>query len=314
MSERYSRLFSLPTSLYTEGSPVIIAAGALLKDNHTDKVLVQLKFRNISQKAIKSVKIKVNAYDIAKGQLNGIDTFSYLDLSGAANEEFGQSTPIYLADATTRSFTVEILSVVYADNEVFTPHTVSVAKTAPKDILDEVQRIEAEKQEMIKQEIIKNKQCQRIMVFAFVSIACVLLSIIFFSNAISQPIGEVISRSPVRYILALIVPCLCLLTAFSGKKNPVIIRPVLIICIVLFALQIVSIIIYAEARTGVVSMELGHWAMLLEEYVNGIEFGLLFKDPARLRQPIAICGYGFFAVLPNIICITVLAINSKKSR
>ena len=60
MSSRYSRLFTLPGNLYTEGSPVLIAAGALLKDNNTDKVLAQLKFRNISNKAISSVKIRVN--------------------------------------------------------------------------------------------------------------------------------------------------------------------------------------------------------------------------------------------------------------
>lgn len=121
MSERYSRLFSLPTNLYTEGAPVLIAAGALLKDNRSGKVLAQLKFRNISQKAIQSVKVKVNACDTAGCPLAGVDSFSYLDLSVAAGEEFGQSKPIYLPDATTRSFTVEILSVVFTDHEVFTP-------------------------------------------------------------------------------------------------------------------------------------------------------------------------------------------------
>lgn len=33
MSERYAKLSHLPENLYMEGSPVIIAAGALLKDN-----------------------------------------------------------------------------------------------------------------------------------------------------------------------------------------------------------------------------------------------------------------------------------------
>ena len=32
MSERYSRLFTLPENLYTEGSPLLIKAGALLKE------------------------------------------------------------------------------------------------------------------------------------------------------------------------------------------------------------------------------------------------------------------------------------------
>jgi len=37
MNERYTRVFSLPENLYATGSPVVIAAGALLKDNQTGK-------------------------------------------------------------------------------------------------------------------------------------------------------------------------------------------------------------------------------------------------------------------------------------
>ena len=59
MSERYARLFSLPTNIGQDGCPVLISAGALLKDNNTGKLLVQLKLRNISKQVIKSVKIKV---------------------------------------------------------------------------------------------------------------------------------------------------------------------------------------------------------------------------------------------------------------
>ena len=39
MAERYTRLYTLPENLYTEGAPLVIAAGALLKDNQTGKVL-----------------------------------------------------------------------------------------------------------------------------------------------------------------------------------------------------------------------------------------------------------------------------------
>lgn len=59
MSERYSKLFTLPPNLYSEGAPVVIAAGALLKDNETGKVLAQLKIQNISDKPIKAVTVKL---------------------------------------------------------------------------------------------------------------------------------------------------------------------------------------------------------------------------------------------------------------
>ena len=43
MSERYHRLFSLPDNGYAQGAPVVLAAGALLKDNQTGQILAQLK-------------------------------------------------------------------------------------------------------------------------------------------------------------------------------------------------------------------------------------------------------------------------------
>ena len=69
MSERYSRLFSLGENLHTDGLPVVIAAGALLKDNTSGKVLAQIKLRNISDKTIKSVKVRINAIDTAGSAL-----------------------------------------------------------------------------------------------------------------------------------------------------------------------------------------------------------------------------------------------------
>ena len=65
MSERYKTLYRLPEKLYSMGSPVIIAAGALLKDNQSGKVLAQIKFKSISDKRIKAVKIKIFSFDVA---------------------------------------------------------------------------------------------------------------------------------------------------------------------------------------------------------------------------------------------------------
>lgn len=63
MSERYSKLFALTENLYATGAPVVIAAGALLKDNQTGKVLVQLKLRNIGKKTIKAATVCVEPLD-----------------------------------------------------------------------------------------------------------------------------------------------------------------------------------------------------------------------------------------------------------
>lgn len=47
MNGRFEKLYSLPSQLYAPSSPVIITAGALLKDTQTGKVLAQLKFKNM---------------------------------------------------------------------------------------------------------------------------------------------------------------------------------------------------------------------------------------------------------------------------
>ena len=64
MSERFTTLYGIAGNLYSTGSPIIIAAGALLKDNQSGKVLAQIKFKSISDKRIKAVKIRVLAFDV----------------------------------------------------------------------------------------------------------------------------------------------------------------------------------------------------------------------------------------------------------
>ena len=119
MAERYTRLFSLSENLYTTGAPVVIAAGALLKDNQTGKTLAQIKFKSISEKQIKAVKISVSAFDVAGKELEGVAEYQYLDLTATRNSEFGQKQAVPLPDAVTRSFEVKCTDVVFGDGTVW---------------------------------------------------------------------------------------------------------------------------------------------------------------------------------------------------
>ena len=80
MAERYTRLYTLPENLYTEGAPLVIAAGALLKDNQTGKVLAQLKYRSICSRPIRAIKVLITGYDMAKAVVCQ-EEHQYLDLS-----------------------------------------------------------------------------------------------------------------------------------------------------------------------------------------------------------------------------------------
>ena len=119
MSERYSRLFSLEPNQYSEGSPVLISAGALLKDNITGQILAQLKFKNISPKTIKAVKVTVCPQDAAGRPLGSRVEHQYLDLTASRDVEFGQKEAIPMPDLSTRAFSVSVSEVVLSDNSIY---------------------------------------------------------------------------------------------------------------------------------------------------------------------------------------------------
>ena len=116
MSERYTKVFSLTENQYGEGSPVIISAGALLKDNTTGKVLAQLKIKNISEKELKAVTVKISPKDTTGKPLGEEVTYQYLDLKVERDAEFGSKTPVELPDDSTRGFSVKVAEAIYSDN------------------------------------------------------------------------------------------------------------------------------------------------------------------------------------------------------
>ncbi len=147
MSERFSKLFTLPENLYCPGAPVMIAAGAIQKDNETGRVLGQLKLKNIQDRSIKAVKVAVSPFDTAGKPLGGPIEHQYLDLSAPRDGEFGQKSPIKLADASTRSFTVSVTEAVFTDGSVWAGTEGAWEPLAPPAPLEEV----LENAELVKQ-------------------------------------------------------------------------------------------------------------------------------------------------------------------
>ena len=120
MAERYTRLSSLPENQYTIGSPILIAAGALLKDNQTGNALAQIKFKSISKKQIKAVQISIAAFEVSGKELEGVAEYQYLDLTAARTAEFGHKQAVTLPDAVTRSIEVKCTDVFFTDGTVWT--------------------------------------------------------------------------------------------------------------------------------------------------------------------------------------------------
>jgi hypothetical protein len=109
MSERYTRVFTQQGQYYCPGAPVVIQAGALLKDNQTGKILAQIKFKNISPQNIQALTVRVMAQDVSGKAISGVNEFQYLDLDIQRGEEFGQKTPIILPNAIAHSFSCQCL-------------------------------------------------------------------------------------------------------------------------------------------------------------------------------------------------------------
>jgi hypothetical protein len=119
MAGRYTRVFTAKNNLYALDSPVILSAGALLKDNQTGNILAQLKIRSIANKKIKALTLSVSSFDTTGAALGEDVSFEYLDLNVLRDEEFGQKTLISLPNASARAFDVTVTKVIFKDNGIW---------------------------------------------------------------------------------------------------------------------------------------------------------------------------------------------------
>lgn len=119
MANRFERLFQLPEKQYAEGSPVILAAGALSKDTETGSIIAQLKFQSVSEKRIQAAKVSLTAYDISKAEVQGVTDYQYLELNVGNGQEFGSNKAIVMPISVTRSFAVASILVVFNDGSIW---------------------------------------------------------------------------------------------------------------------------------------------------------------------------------------------------
>ena len=138
MAERYTRLFGLEKNLYVPGSPVLICSGVLLQDSYSNNLLAQLKFKNLSEKPFRALKLSVQMLDAAGAPLSAPIEHQYLDLSAGRDEEFGQKSALVLPERSARSYAVRVTEVLFADGERWLPQEGAVwAPLKPVRTLEE---------------------------------------------------------------------------------------------------------------------------------------------------------------------------------
>ena len=112
-------VFELPGNLYTEGSPVVISSGLLMKDEQTSRVFAKLTFQSINSKPIIAARVCIHPMDAAGRSLGDDVEYDYLDLNVNIDESFGKTLVIPMPNASTREFTVEVREVIFADKSVW---------------------------------------------------------------------------------------------------------------------------------------------------------------------------------------------------
>ena len=106
MSERFIRLFTAESNLHVDGSPVIVEAGALLKDTVNNNIIAQLKFLNFSEKTISYLRVYIYPLDSMNQRIGEAIAFEYLDISIPTDAEFGSKQPLFMPNASTRAFEI----------------------------------------------------------------------------------------------------------------------------------------------------------------------------------------------------------------
>ena len=106
-----------------------------MKDNQTGKIIAQVKFKNISTKAIHALTVKIHAKDVQGADVEGVESFQYLDLNVRRDEEFGAKTPVPLPNMVARSFSCKCVSAVFSDGTVWECEDDAVWTVLPAPVL-----------------------------------------------------------------------------------------------------------------------------------------------------------------------------------
>ena len=132
-----NKLFFLPEALHAEGCPIVILAGALYKlDTADEKLLLQLKFKNIGQKTAKAIKVTFHTFDVTGNTIDEKLEHQYLDLHLRHTTEHTDHKGVPLNTKTIRSFTVEITEIVFEDGTIWSDSNAEFAPLPARNSIE----------------------------------------------------------------------------------------------------------------------------------------------------------------------------------
>lgn len=144
MPERYKVVQHDTATYWIKNCHVILVSHAITKDNIQNKVFLQCKFENVGLKRIKALYIKVKCADISQKDLQGVDSFSYLDIDIEQYQTFGDKIPVYLPDKESRCITIIPVRIIFSDDSIWentfeTPFTLAEYEQKPIETLGKLE-------------------------------------------------------------------------------------------------------------------------------------------------------------------------------
>lgn len=131
MNSRYSRIYTLSTNLYIVGAPVILCAGVLLQDHVKNRIVAQLKFKNISEREIDVLVISYIIRSASQDIENTVYTYRY-EATASPDAYFGDRNAIPIAYENVDEFAVVAIDVVFSDGDVWSSENDDVFSRIPQ--------------------------------------------------------------------------------------------------------------------------------------------------------------------------------------
>lgn len=115
-----TEIFTLPEKLYSEGCPVYIKSGVLLRDEETESLSAKLIIQNINPEKIISLSVDLHIFDRANNEIEVIRDHTYSGINAERDELIGEDELINIITTKGTSFSVAVKRIGYDDEQFFT--------------------------------------------------------------------------------------------------------------------------------------------------------------------------------------------------
>ena len=138
MAERYIRLHKSEQEYYLPGCPISLVAYAVLRDKKDDVNLLQMKFKNCSDKTVTGIMLSVTTLDQLGQEIETVKEHQYAKINAGKGAFFGSDSTISLSKKTPVSdiaITLELVLLSDGSNWKNEERRILEACLLPQDLL-----------------------------------------------------------------------------------------------------------------------------------------------------------------------------------